>query len=129
MNAESLLDPWATSDDGKWVWTIEHIFPEGSNIPRAWIEMIANGDQSIAEELQKKYVHCLGNLTLTGFNSTLSNKSFIDKRDMTKDNKYIGYKNGLSLNKTLAEKETWSIDDIQERGEYLSDKVVAIFKL
>ena len=64
--------------------------------------MIANGDKKKAKEIQDKYVHTIGNLTLTGYNSKLSNFSFEKKRDrVNKENVNVGYKNGLFLNEDL----------------------------
>lgn len=59
--------------------------------------MIANGDRDKAKEYQSLYVHTFGNLTITGYNSTLSNKAFNEKKER-KDNNghYIGYRNGLT---------------------------------
>ena len=64
--------------------------------------MIAAGDAKKAKSVQETHVHKLGNLTISGFNSALGNKSFVDKRDRT-DNKgrEVGYKNGLKLNTEL----------------------------
>jgi hypothetical protein len=41
--------------------------------------MVANGDADTAKEIQEEWVHCLGNLTLTGYNSKLSDKAFEQK--------------------------------------------------
>ena len=65
---------------GNLIWTVEHVFPQGENIPEAWIDMIANSDKDLAKERQEEWVHRLGNLTLSGYNSKLSNKPFIDKQ-------------------------------------------------
>ena len=82
--------------------------------------MIANGDEEKAKEYREKYVHKVGNLTITGYNSKLSNKAFDEKRDR-KDSrgKQVGYRNGLFLNEELAEAKGWNITDIEERTERL----------
>jgi len=97
MTRESRVDLWQI--DGKqYVWTIEHIFPQGENIPLAWVDMMAEGDQKKAKEIQQAHVHRLGNLTISGFNSSLGNKSYGDKRDRTDaKGRAVGYKNGLKL--------------------------------
>lgn len=59
---------WQKDHSNKLIWSIEHIFPEGKNIPENWLNMIADGDKEKAEALQEKYVHKLGNLTLTIYN-------------------------------------------------------------
>ena len=91
--------------------------------------MVANGDRDLANEHRSNYVHKLGNLTLTGHNSQLSNMSFEKKRDREKDGKKIGYKNGLWLNKSLSEKNQWTINDIESRTEYLIEKALKLFSL
>ena len=48
---------WQRNDKGLLVWTIEHIFPQGSNIPKVWVDMVANGDRAKAEEIHENWVH------------------------------------------------------------------------
>ena len=133
MTKETWTDLWEykqyeKSNSSVFIWTIEHIFPEGENIPNDWVEMIAGGNRELANEYLQKYVHKLGNLTITGYNSALGNYSFEQKRDRVKDNKFIGYKNGLEINHELAQKEKWTINDIIERTERLVSEVTEMFK-
>jgi hypothetical protein len=103
MTKETRTDLWV-QEKGHYVWTIEHVLPQGANLPAAWIEML--GGAAAAIEVQEVEVHRLGNLTITAYNSTLSNKSFPDKRDRVDSaGRLIGYRNGLSLNSSLAAKE------------------------
>jgi uncharacterized protein with ParB-like and HNH nuclease domain len=133
MTKETWADLWEykqyeKSNNNVFIWTIEHIFPEGENIPQAWVDMIADGDRELANEYLQKYVHKLGNLTITCYNSALSNYSFEQKRDRTnKDGKYIGYKNGLEINHELETKDRWTVDDIIERTERLVTEVTEMF--
>ena len=121
---EALTDLWARDDKNRFIWTIEHIFPQGKNIPENWVNMIADGDKKQAKKIQEKWVHTLGNLTLTGFNSQLSNFSFEKKRDRkNKKGFFIGYKNGMFLNKNIEKKEEWKKKDIKKRGKYLIELV------
>lgn len=114
MTAEDERDLWKVNDDGNPIWTIEHILPQGANLPAEWIEMIAGDSEGNVAEIQKRYVHTIGNLTITGFNSNLSNKPFAEKRDMKNANgKYIGYRNGLNLNADVCNKECWTTDVIR----------------
>ena len=117
------------NSSSKYIWTIEHIFPEGENIPQSWVDMIAGGDRTLANEYLQQYVHKLGNLTMTGYNSTLSNMSFEQKRDrMNKDKtKFIGYKNGLEINAPIAKKDSWTVEDIKSRTEDLVKQVMQMF--
>lgn len=129
MTKEKQVDLWAV--EGKqYVWTIEHVFPQGANIPDAWVDMLAGGDKELAEQYRQSHVHKLGNLTISGYNSTLGNKSFVEKRDRTnRDKRAVGYKNGLYLNQELAVVEAWSVEQIEQRTEELVDKTLTLFHL
>jgi uncharacterized protein with ParB-like and HNH nuclease domain len=137
-------DLWQRNpNNDTFVWTIEHIFPEGLNIPQNWIDMIASGDKEKAEEIQSEIVHKLGNLTLSAYNSNLSNRSFTDKQNLSTRKVglaelKIGYKNGLSLNnlpfqvngqdKTLSTIEAWTRESIEARTDKMVSKLIEIFK-
>lgn len=130
MTNETWTDLWKRTDKKVFVWTIEHIFPEGENIPQCWVDMIAEGDKDKAQKYLQEYAHKIGNLTITGYNSTLGNKSFEEKRDRkSKDGqRYIGYKNGLEINREIATKETWTIEDIKARTVALVDELMDVYK-
>lgn len=122
---EIYTDLWERDNSNKYVWTIEHIFPEGNNVPQDWVDMIANGDRDLANEYLVKYTHTLGNLTITGYNQTLSNLSYEKKNNRTnKDGNYVGYKNGLKLNEDVVDLPAWTKDNIETRTE----KLVTFFK-
>ncbi len=129
MTKENWVDLWQV--EGKLhVWTVEHIFPQGDSIPSSWVDMMADGDKEKAKELQNRYVHTLGNLTISRFNSTLSNRSFIDKRDRTdSQGRAIGYKNKLSLNDELATANAWSVEQIEARTNKLVQHTMSLFRL
>lgn len=131
MTQETWTNLWQRSQkNGGYVWTIEHIFPEGDNIPQSWIDMIANGNTELAKKYLNEYTHKIGNLTITGYNSTLGNKSFIEKRDRKskEGGHFIGYKNGLEINKDIASKNTWTIDDIEKRSETMIQQLMEMYK-
>lgn len=133
MTDETFRNLWEQNDyNGKkvYAWTIEHIFPEGENIPKCWVDMIANGDNSLAQDYLEKYTHTLGNLTITGYNSSLSNKSYQDKRDRKNaEGKYVGYKNGLQINEDLKDEDTWTVEKIEARTEKLVKNALELFSL
>ncbi len=90
--------------------------------------MMADGDADFANQLREEYVHKLGNLTLTGFNSTLGKMSFEKKRDrQDKQGKVVGYKNGLAINKELADADSWSASQITDRTRKMVDQIVELF--
>lgn len=133
MTNETWTDLWEQNDySGKKVykWTIEHIFPEGKNIPQHWVDMIADGDKTLAKEYLELYVHKIGNLTITGYNSTLSNLSFVEKRDRVNSQKlFVGYKNGLEINKEISKKDSWTVQDIKDRTDKLVAELLIMFFL
>lgn len=129
MTTETMTDLWAKTGNN-FTWTIEHIFPQGENIPKDWVNMVANGDYEEAKAVQEDCVHCLGNLTITGFNSTLSNKSFEEKRDRTdRQGRNVGYRNGLSLNKDLLEINVWNREQIEQRTEKLVSQILDLYMM
>lgn len=131
---ESRIDLWDRDEKNRFVWTVEHIFPQGANIPEKWVKEIAGGDAKKAKKVQEEKVHKLGNLTLSGFNSRLGNLSFQEKRDR-KDSKgrHVGYKNKLFLNEGLNEglrkRSSWTGRDIDARTKELVDLAMIQFKL
>ena len=129
MTRETTVDLWAKVDK-KYVWTIEHVFPQGENIPRNWVEMIADGDAEKAREIQRQHVHRLGNLTISGYNSQLGNKDFENKKNR-RDHKGnpIGYNNRLCLNDDLVKAKTWTGKQIEKRTQKLVDQIVELFPL
>jgi hypothetical protein len=127
MTKETWKDLWA-QEKGHFVWTIEHVLPQGTNLPAEWKEMLGGAEAAAAA--QRADVHRLGNLTITAYNSTLSNKSFAEKRDRTDpQGRFIGYRNGLALNQQLAAKESWTVSDIEDRTKSLAQRVIARFPL
>ena len=112
------------------VWTVEHIFPQGENIPDHWVQMVANGDKEKAGEIRKSCVHKLGNLTLTGYNSQLSNMPLKKKQERkNKEGKFIGFRNGLAINQEISEVESWGKPEIEKRTLELVNEAINVFKL
>lgn len=105
-------------------WSIEHVLPQKLNPD--WINMLADGDKSKADQIQEDNVHKLGNLTLTSYNSNLSNKSFSDK----KTDPNFGYDNSIlakGLNSYICAQNIWGEKQIQERTDLLIKEILAIF--
>lgn len=119
--------PWEVGEDGKPIWTVEHILPQNRNLSPEWVQMIANGDNIVAGNIQSRCVHMLGNLTLSGNNSSLGDMPFINKRDAEKKGVNIGYKNGLWLNKDLKIATEWNEGSIKKRTETLVSDVLSMF--
>ena len=98
--------------------TIEHIMPQ--NMTKDWeLELGPN-----YEEVHATYLHTLGNLTLTPYNSELGDKSFQDKKTCEK-----GFcKSKITLNEGLCEAEKWSDKEITSRTKQLSKQIINIWK-
>jgi alkylated DNA nucleotide flippase Atl1 len=68
----------------------------------------------------ERVVHTLGNLTLSGYNSELSNKPFEEKREMLA-------KSGVSMNQAIAAHSTWGVNEINARSAELAEKVIELW--
>ena len=125
---KEMHDLWEKGSSG-YVWTIEHVLPQGS-LNSDWVAMVGGGDEKIATEVQEELVHTLGNLTLTGYNSTLSNRSFVEKRDFKdRHGNYVGFKNGLCINDDLANSSKWDAGAIRRRTDRLVRLAMEAFSL
>lgn len=133
-NEKQLVDLWAKKDN-KYIWTIEHILPEGNknadNIPDKWLDMIRSQKEysTLSNEeitsLIKKYRHKIGNLTMTGYNASLGQLEFSKKKDRFDQNKNsIGYNNGLNLNDYVYNQQSWLISNIVERTDKLTLQIM-----
>lgn len=100
-------------------YTIEHILPQNPNLSQEWrTELGPEWDR-----IQKTYLHALGNLTLTGYNSEYSDRPFIEKRDMEG-----GFKESpIRLNQGLGKLENWNEEMIQQRAEGLAKQAVQVW--
>ena len=99
--------------------TIEHIFPQKPN--KSWKEKYS--DDELKE--MKIFKDTISNLTLTGSNSKLGNKSFLEKRD----DEIHGYKNSkLYLNKYLSKLNEWNLSSMEGRFENLFESIVQVWK-
>lgn len=127
MTKETTVDLWR-QENSHFVWTIEHILPQGENLPKVWQQML--GGPEAATRTQAEHRHRLGNLTITAYNSNLGNKSFAEKRDrQDSKGRSIGYKNGLSLNEDLVSMDVWTAADIDTRTMRMVEKVIERFPL
>ncbi|MFI6481276.1 DUF262 domain-containing protein [Nonomuraea sp. NPDC050663] len=93
--------------------TIEHVLPQ--SLTTDWLEQLA-GD----EGQHRQFVHTLGNLTLTGYNSELGNSSFAAKR------RQLG-QSGLLMNQEIAACEKWGKAEILARADRLADQAITIW--
>lgn len=100
--------------------TIEHIFPQNPE-PKWKVELGENEYNSIKDN----YLNTLANLTLSGNNGKLGNKSFAYKRDLEN----AGYRDSrLWMNKHVSKFEKWNIESIEARFKNLSERFLEIWK-
>jgi len=103
-------------------WSIEHILPQTPKFDE-W---------DFTKEEYNEYVSKLGNLTLTHYNSNLSNRSF-EKKSSVIDNKTkndIGLKSGnVKINEFIKNCDKWSKECINKRSELLADEIVQMIKI
>ncbi|WQY88791.1 DUF262 and DUF1524 domain-containing protein [Helicobacter pylori] len=97
--------------------TIEHIMPQ--TLTEEWKRDLGGNFQAIHD----KYLHTIGNLTLTGYNQEYSNNSFQEKRDMEK-----GFKQSpLRLNQSLRDLKVFGEEQIKKRANDLADWALKIW--
>lgn len=101
-------------------YTIEHIMPQTKNLSNVWKKELGKNYETV----QKKYLHTIGNLTLTAYNSEMSNKSFSEKIEMNG-----GFKeSALRLNSYVVKQNEWNEKIIKERASILVEKALLIWK-
>lgn len=102
-------------------YTIEHILPQNDPPSAAW--KVALGPDW--KQIQDTWLHTLGNLTLTGYNSEYSDRPFTQKRDMKG-----GFKESpLRLNEGLGQLEDWTEKTIKLRAQKLAEKATKVWSM
>jgi uncharacterized protein with ParB-like and HNH nuclease domain/predicted transport protein len=100
-------------------YTIEHILPQNENLAEQWRVDLGNDWQAV----QARLLHTLGNLTLTGYNSALSDRPFVEKRDM----KGGFAESPLRMNKGLGQVAVWNADAINTRAATLAETAAVVW--
>lgn len=102
-------------------YTIEHILPQNQNLSPEWQAELGPNWQ----EIQARYLHTIGNLTLTGYNPEMSDRPFQEKRDMES-----GFAHSkLRLNDGLEQIEHWNAAEIEKRAQRLAMIATAIWRI
>jgi len=100
-------------------YTIEHILPQNENLSLEWRQELGED----WEKIQAEYLHTIGNLTLTGYNSELSDHPFKEKRD-----RRGGFaESPIRLNRALGKLDHWNKDTIEQRAESLANQAIKIW--
>ncbi len=103
--------------------TIEHILPQNENLSSEWREALGADWQRI----QETWLHTLGNLTLTAYNSEFSDRPFPYKRDMPESPEKGLKQSPLKLNQGLGAIEAWNEDAIKARANKLAILAVGVW--
>ena len=100
-------------------YTIEHVMPQNEKLPNGWKTELGDNWKDVHD----KYLHTIGNLTLTGYNSELSDKPFKEKRNMKG-----GFADSpIRLNNSLAKLENWNETEILKRANILVELATKIW--
>ena len=94
--------------------TVEHVMPQ--TLTPAWLEELG----SDADDVHEALLHTLGNLTLSGYNSELSNAPFAEKRTR------LGHSH-LQLNEDIAQAPGWDEEAVLTRAQRLADRILLVW--
>ena len=100
-------------------YSIEHIMPQEITNAQEWQVMIG---ENYAED-HAASVHRLGNLTLTAYNSTYSNRPFEEKKSIEGGFRH----SAVRLNEDVKDAEQWTPEEIETRGERLAARALEIW--
>lgn len=101
--------------------SIEHIMPQNKNLSMSWQKMLGENWQSVHE----KYLHTLGNLTLTGYNSELGDKPFEKKKEKLEETiTHIAV-----LYSDVKDKSEWNSVNMEKRAKRLAEIILKLFPI
>ncbi len=102
--------------------SIEHIMPQNKNLSTAWQKMLGEDDWEIVRD---RYLHTLGNLTLTGYNSELGDLPFQEKKEKLEENPtHI-----TILYSDVRDKDVWNARTIEARADRLAKTIMELFPI
>ncbi|MBE3050160.1 DUF262 domain-containing protein [Candidatus Bathyarchaeota archaeon] len=100
-------------------YSIEHIMPQNENLAPEWQDMLGDNWRDV----QREWLHRFGNLTLTGYNSTYSDRPFDEKKTITG-----GFnESSVRLNKFVREQQVWTSAEMERRGKELARRALSIW--
>lgn len=101
--------------------SIEHIMPQSKNMSTAWQRMLGENWEIVKD----RYLHTLGNLTLTGYNSELGDRPFDEKKELLEESPtHI-----TVLYCDVKDKNVWNADAIEARAQRLSGIILKLFPI
>ena len=100
-------------------YSIEHVMPQNESLSAEWRAMLGSDWQ----EVQRLWLHRLGNLTLTGYNSSYSDRAFLEKKTISG-----GFnESSVRLNRYIREQGQWTDAEMKRRGKDLATRAVEIW--
>jgi uncharacterized protein with ParB-like and HNH nuclease domain len=96
--------------------SIEHVMPQ--TLTKEWEQELGADEHGIEHThlVHDQYMHTLANLTLTGYNSEYSNRSFNDKKTLIVKGEKVGFNDSdLRINKWIAKHDSWNEKTLKER--------------
>lgn len=100
--------------------SIEHVMPQNEDLRPEWRAMLGSDWKTV----QETWLHRLGNLTLTGYNSTYSDKPYEEKKAISG-----GFNDSpLRLNKFIREQSAWDATAVEQRGKLLAEKAIDVWR-
>ncbi len=101
-------------------YSIEHIMPQNDRLRTEWRKML--GDNW--KDVQKTWLHRLGNLTLTGYNTKYSDRSFDEKKTITG-----GFSDSsVRLNKFVRDQPVWTDKEMSLRTDALAARAISAWR-
>ena len=100
-------------------YSIEHIMPQNEKMPEPWRQMLGEGWKGV----HQTWLHRLGNLTLTGYNSTYSDKPLTEKQTI----EHGFQQSSVRLNQDVRDAPVWTEVQMRARGERLATRALDIW--
>jgi uncharacterized protein with ParB-like and HNH nuclease domain len=101
--------------------SIEHIMPQNKHLSTSWQIMLGDDWENVHE----RYLHTLGNLTLTGYNSELGDKPFSEKKELLAES----VTHITVLYSDVKDKDIWNSDTIEARAQRLASVIMTLFPI
>jgi uncharacterized protein with ParB-like and HNH nuclease domain len=126
----SFINYILSSTDGVSKESIEHIMPQ--TLTKQWEEELGIEEFGIEHThlVHDQYIHTLANLTLTGYNSEYSNRSFEEKKTLVVKGEKVGFNDShLRINKWIAARDKWNEDSMKERQVWWIENLQKVWPL
>jgi predicted transport protein len=103
---------------------VEHVLPQNPDLSKEWQAALGENWQ----EVQAQFLHNLGNLTLTRYNSSFSDRPYAFKRSLEVNGQKVGLAHSpFSLNSDFGTEEVWDQAAINRRARRLAAKAIQVW--